>query len=74
MVVTDLYPNRGWFGDEAIQGFFGTSSPVITESAGATGPCATRPAGAAGRCLRFSYTPPPDLMPLPAAATSDCSC
>jgi hypothetical protein len=65
MVVTDLYQNRGWFGDEAIQSLFGTSTRVIGESGAAAGPCATRPPGAAGRCLRFEYTPPGGLVPPP---------
>jgi hypothetical protein len=65
MVVTELYQNRGWFGDDAIERFFGTSSRVISESTGALGACAMRPPGAAGRCLRFSYTPPTGLAPPP---------
>ena len=65
MVVTNLFQNRGWFGDAAIEAFFGTSSRVISESASATEPCAMRAPGAAGRCLRFSYTPPAGLVQPP---------
>jgi hypothetical protein len=64
LVVTDHYPNRGWFGDPDITGRFAGSS-MIQESEPAAGPCAARPPGARGKCLRFVYTPPAQLMTPP---------
>jgi hypothetical protein len=64
LVVTDRYQNRGWFGDPAIEKFFGTSSPVISEASVITGLCGMR-ASMQGKCIKVTYTPPAGLTPAP---------
>jgi hypothetical protein len=70
LVVTEHFPNRGWFGDAAITSFFKPGVQLIVEAAASDGPCAARPAGARGRCLRITYTPPPGLPPAGAGTQS----
>jgi hypothetical protein len=65
LVVTEQFPNLGWFGDPAVMAHFQPGSMVIRQAPGSTGPCAARRPGARGRCLEISYTPPPDLQPGP---------
>ena len=65
LVVTDHFPNVGWFGDGAVMAHFQPGSTIIKQADSAGGPCAARRAGARGRCLQVVYTPPPGLPPAP---------
>src|SRR5688572_8895509 len=65
MVVTDHFPNVGWFGDGAVMAHFKPGSMIIQQADGTTGPCAARRPGAKGRCLQVVYTPPSGLPPAP---------
>src|SRR6185436_15315923 len=65
LVVTDHFPNVGWFGDAAVMARFQPGSMIIAQGDATTGPCAARRPGARGRCLRVVYTPPPGLPPAP---------
>jgi hypothetical protein len=65
LVVTEQFPDVGWFGDPAVMAQFQPGSMIIRQGAGSAGPCAARRPGARGRCLEIRYTPPPGLQPGP---------
>jgi hypothetical protein len=65
LVVTDHFPDQGWFGDGSVMARFAAGSTIIRQVESTSGPCAARPPGARGKCLAITYTPPPGLVPGP---------
>jgi hypothetical protein len=63
LVVTDHFPQQGWFGDPGLAALFSSGSMIIRQGESSSGPCAARLPGARGRCIEVTYLPPEGLVP-----------